>query len=434
MKREIVYCEVQPKIVPADRESTVEIRPLFNGGQFRPGQSFVVSHILTEDTRARLNTPVAWERAVAVDSDGVLRVRSFFEGEQEHVIRGVTFENSIEQKTPCELRVYSVADDLLARRPWKGDLHIHSSRSDGMEPPAYVAAASRRIGLDFMAVTDHHRHAPSLEAIAAFADAPHDLRIYPGEEVHPNGIHIVNFGGRFGITDLLKTEECAREVAAIQRSQPPVRPGVDPAWSASTRWTFDKIREAGGLGVFCHPYWTFHAHYSLAEAYIEHLFETEPFDAFELIGGFNHTEPEANLLQVTRYHEERSRGRIIPVVGASDAHGCERGDLFGWYYTIAFAPSLDLPDLIRAVKTGYSVAVEALPGQQARPHGPFRLVKYALFLLREVLPLHDQLCAEEGRLMHRHLAHDTSAHEDLARATGRCGQLYDGLWSPTPPR
>ena len=430
MKRELFYCDVRPKVVPADREATIEIRPRWDGGRFRPGQEFTVAHVMTEDTRTRPNSPVAWERALAADADGVLRVHSFFEGEQEHVIRGVRFENSNGKNIACDARLYSLRADLLPRRPWKGDMHIHTCRSDGMEPPAYVAAAGRRIGLDFLAITDHHLYAPSLEAISAFSGVPHDLRIYPGEECHPNGIHIVNFGGRFGITDLLKDPASQREIETIRENLPLVRPGVDPAWAASTRWTFDKIREAGGLGVFCHPYWAFSEHYSLAEAYIEHIFETQPFDAFELIGGFTRGEPESNLLQVIRYQEERARGRQIPVIGCSDAHGCERGDLFGWYCTIVFSPSAELSDLIASIKAGYSVAVEALPGEQARPFGPFRLVKYALFLLREVMPLHDELCAEEGRWMHRHAAGDADAAPALARAAGRCARLYDALWAP----
>ena len=120
-------------------------------------------------------------------------------------------------------------------------------------------------------------------------------------------------------------------------------PGVDPAWAAQTQWAFDKVREAGGLAIFCHPYWVFGDHYSLAEAYIEHIFATQPFDAFELIGGFMRHEAESNLLQVARYHEARAHGRTFPIVGASDSHGCERGDLFGWYYTIVFSPTPSCP-------------------------------------------------------------------------------------------
>jgi hypothetical protein len=40
-----------------------------------------------------------------------------------------------------------------------------------------------------------------------------------------------------------------------------------------------------------------------------------------------------------------------------------------------------------------------LPGEVVRVYGPFRLVKYALFLLREVFPAHDELCREESAAM-----------------------------------
>lgn len=422
------YCDVRPKVVPANCESVIEIRPRFDGGRFPAGQEFTLAHVQMEDTRMKANAPVAWEKVVRVEADGVLRLRAFFEGEQEHVITGLHFANGNDAKIPVEAHIYSLADDLFRRKAWKGDLHLHSCRSDGLEPPAYVAAACRRIGLDFMAVTDHHRYAPSLEAIEAFSGVAHDLRIYPGEEVHPNGVHIVNFGGRFGVDALLKSDEARREIATIRKAQPPTPPGVDPAWAAETQWAFDKVREAGGLAVFCHPYWAFGSHYSLSEAYIEHIFATQPFDAYELIGGFFRYEVESNLLQVARYHEERARGRSMSIVGASDSHGCERGELFGWYYTIVFAPSLELADLTQGIKDGFSVAVEALPGADARAHGPFRLVKYAQFLLRELFPLHDELCEDEGRWMHRHLAGDAGAAEELARATGRVARLYDGLW------
>jgi hypothetical protein len=427
-RQNLAYCDVRPKIVPADQASVVEVRPNFDGGRFAAGQEFTISHVMTEDTRATPNKPIAWERTLAADGDGVLRIRAFFEGEQEHVLTGLSLRNSIDQGIPFQARVYSLAEDLFSRRPWKGDLHLHSNRSDGQEPPAYVAAACRRIGLDFMAVTDHHRHAPSLEAIAAFADVPHDLKIFPGEEAHPNAVHIINFGGRFCVDELLAKDPAPGEIDAIRRAMPPAPAGVDPAWAAQIRWAFDKVRQAGGLAIFCHPYWSFHNHYSLAEAYIDYIFDTQPFDAYELIGGFRPEEFEANQLQVAKYHDLRAQGRNVPIVGASDSHGCERGDLFGWYYTIAFAPSCELADLTGAIKDGFSVAVEATPGSPPRPHGPFRLVKYALFLLREVLPLHDAVCHEEGLWMHRFLAGRPDAAEELRRAAGRVAACYAKLW------
>ena len=84
--------------------------------------------------------------------------------------------------------------------------------------------------------------------------------------------------------------------------------------------------------------------------------------------------------------------------------------------------------MIGNIKQGYSVAVDALPGVDARAHGPFRLVKYAHFLLREIFPLHDELCLAEGQWMHRHLAGDPDAAPHLAQAGGHVARLYDALW------
>jgi len=102
--------------------------------------------------------------------------------------------------------------------------------------------------------------------------------------------------------------------------------------------------------------------------------------------------------------------------------------LFGWYYTILFAPSTALADIIESVRSFHSVAVEAMPGQNVRAYGPFRLVKYALFLIREVFPAHDELCADEGLLMLEHVAGNRKAAGELARLKGTVPALMRRLW------
>jgi hypothetical protein len=218
------------------------------------------------------------------------------------------------------------------------------------------------------------------------------------------------------------------EVGAIQEKIGSLPAGVDPYQYASCIWCFDRIREGGGLTVFCHPYWFNDHRYTPPGPLTAHLFCTQPFDAYEVIGGYDLSEVDSNTLQIARYCEERAAGRRIPIVGASDAHGCETGRLFGWYYTIIFARSLELPDIIESVKGIYSVAVEALPGTAARAYGPFRMVKYALFLLREVMPQHDDLCREEGRLMLSHLAGDEDAAGMLSALKGRTAALLERYW------
>ncbi len=428
MKIEDRYYNVRPKIVPGDAESVIEITPRYDHARFRADATYSVTYAPLEEFAVRSGwTP--GRQQVLQPVDGKLRIRQYFEAEQEHVLY---VEETTKDKSRCvgDFRLYSLSPDLFRRRPYKGDFHLHSCRSDGWESPGYVAAACRRIGLDFMAVTDHRQYEPSIEARKAFESVDIDLRIFPGEEIHPpeSQVHMINFGGRFSINALFRDETAYRdEAGALQRRLGKMPPGVDPYLYASSVWCFEKIREGGGLGIFCHPYWLTEHRYSPPGALTSHLFETQPFDAFELIGGFHRREADSNTLQVALYHEERARGRKIPIVGASDAHGCERGDLFGWYYTLVFSSTLQLEDLVDSVRDLYSVAVEALPGETPRAYGPFRFVKYALYLLREFFPAHDEPCVEEGRLMAAHLAGDETAAATLASLKGRTSKLVDSL-------
>lgn len=63
------------------------------------------------------------------------------------------------------------------------------------------------------------------------------------------------------------------------------------------------------------------------------------------------------------------------------------------------------------------------------PVGLFRLVKYALYLIREVFPLHDELCFDEGQLMIRYISGDTSAGDKLIALKGQVNNLYNKLWA-----
>ena len=451
MGNESLCCDVSPKVVPADARATITIRPLEGLARFDDTTGYEVTYFPMEEFSQKSGWPERNRPAFRL-VNGALQITQFFEAEQEHVLLVEAVAG--DKRTPVgSFHVYSLSPDLYTRRPFKGDFHIHSCRSDGLDPPAHVAAACRRIGMDFMAVTDHCQYAPSLEAQQAFAGAPIDLAIYPGEEVHPAGapidlviypgegvhppddhpVHMVNFGGAWSVNELFAdTPAYSDAVRQLEQNLPHLPAGVDRYQYASCLWVFDKIRQGGGLAVFCHPYWFDENRYTPSGAITSLLLERQPFDALEVIGGYRRHEVVSNALQVARYHEQRSRGQRIPIVGASDTHSCEGGELFGWYYTIVFAPSTRLPDLIESVKGLYSVAIEALPGEHPRAHGPFRLVKYALFLMRDVFPDHDDLCQEEGQLMLAYLAGDTSAGGALKALQGRTSALQDRLWGQAP--
>ncbi len=429
MKPELGEFDVFPRVVRAGRETEITIRPLYEHTLFKSPFPYRLLMFPAGGLPGQPGSTSALE--LEPDwTDGLLRFRYAFANEQEYILV-VENTSGLPRARTYEFRFFALEDDLFYRRPYKGDLHMHSFRSDGHEAPAYVAGACRRIGLDFMAVTDHRQYEPSLEAIRAFQGLPVDLRIYPGEEVHPpdNPVHIINFGGGFSLNQVFREDEerYRAEVQAIANGLTNFPKEVDRYIYASCVWCFNQIRAGSGLGVFCHPYWLSRHRYDISETIVSLVMERQPYDALELLGGYHLYEIESNMLQVARYHEERARGKRIPIVGVSDAHGCER-DLFGWFYTVVFSPSTDLPDLVQSIKDLYSVAIDALPENPQRAHGPFRLALYAHFLLREIFPLHDALCLEEGRQMLAFLAGDYHAKAQLGALQGRTAALYDHLW------
>ncbi len=320
MKPEIIYFSVTPRVVPANATSEIVIRPLFDHSAFRDDLDYELAYFPSEEFAQRSGWPEN-TRIRAKPENGAIRFTQYFEAEQEHAICLESL-NGEERKQVGDFRVYSVEEDLYARRAYKGDLHIHSSRSDGRETPGYVAGACRRIGLDFMAITDHKQYGPSIEAQEAFRGVEHDLRIFRGEEVHPpnNPVHMINFGGRFSVNDLFVSDEYRSDVARLERELGPFPPGVDSYQYASCAWCFNKIREGGGLAIFCHPYWYTSHRYAPSGAITTHLFETQPFDAYEIIGGKrNRTRSKSRV--TTRNAQRESPFRLL----ASATHTAASG-------------------------------------------------------------------------------------------------------------
>ncbi len=419
---------VYPVLVMAGNPATITILPLYDHCRFIPGEQYKVTIFPTQWREAP--APAGNDGEIhAVAGDGALHIDVCCAQEQEYVllVEAISAEARVGKR---EFRIYALAADLFRLRPYKGDFHLHSCCSDGRECPGYVAGACRRIGLDFMALTDHRRYEPSLAAGRAYAGVDSDLGIFPGEEVHPPDVpvHIVNFGGSFSVNALFADPAYQAGVQELAERLSDIPAALRQRYAACV-WCFEKIREGGGLGIFCHPYWFTRYRYDVPEELTSLLFSRQPYDALELIGGYHRWEVESNMLQVARYHAEQAAGKTIPIVGASDAHGCETGELFGWYYTIVFSPTPKLEDITAAVKSLHSVAVEAVAGETPRAHGPFRLVKYAQFLLREVFPQHDAICTAEGAQMLAYLAGDKQAAVALAGSKGRVAALYARLWA-----
>ena len=339
--------------------------------------------------------------------NGILSAELELKEEQEYRVIIKSKENNGINEV---FSIYACDKDLFYKNPYKGDLHMHTNRSDGQECPEYVALNMRKMGFDFIAITDHRNYSASLEAIESFKDIKSDFLILPGEEVHPpdNYVHIINFGGRESINEKMKDEKTYRkEVEEIMKNLKDFPEYLDKYIYASCVWCFEKIREAEGLSIFCHPFWITENAYNVPLNMIDYMFENKPFCAFELLGGH---ETESNNLQTAYYNNSREKQQKVPIAGVSDAHGIHNS-YAGWFYTVVFSETLTFDDLKRNIKNFYSVAVESIPNEGTRIYGDFRLVKFTGFLLREYFPVHDNECFIEGSIIESKKAGQTADFE-----------------------
>lgn len=423
------YYSVVPKVVQSQTRQTIKIKGLYEHSRFEDGKEY---RVLVEAVEQRGDGvyPIKEDLMIKAE-EGTLAVSIFFVKEQEYQM--TVFDGDKQVDIFC---IYALDEDLYERYPYKGDLHMHTNYSDGVESPEYVAAACRQIGYDFMAITDHHKYQPSVISQEAYSGVKHDIEIYRGEEVHPVNrpglfekyvtVHILNIGGKSSVNDLYDDPDYLEKIEAIA-AKTEVPAGVNAFDYASCVWAFDRIKECGGLSVFAHPYWRLFWGYHCSTMLAEYLIETKPFDAMEVISGYDDYDVDSNTLQVSMYHEYAKKGIQLPIIGVSDSHGAETGNYFGWYYTVAFAKSPKFEDVKESIMNYYSVAAEQMPNAAVRFYGPHRLVKYALFLYREVFPIHDEICEIEGRLMKEFAV--TKNGEKLEKMSGSVEKLYKEMFA-----
>ena len=431
-RSELWTYDVFPKVFEAGKQTAVHINTA--GGEifFCPGKACTAKITWLSGGSAAHNPPSAFEAEVPFtpDENGNFVIDSVFPHEGEYRISAECTDGDRRKK--FVYAVYAVENELVGKYPFIGDLHMHTCRSDGNQTPEMVAASYRGHGYDFLAITDHRRYYPSLEAIESFKNIPTDYALIPGEEVHLPPIkgftvdpHTINFGGEYSINALIEgscneeagkdkkfrsirescpevmtKEEFDEKMPALIEAEKSVCPeNVDPRNAGVLRWLYNEIRNAGGLAIFPHPTWITREAFHDADALNDWLVENKIFDAFEVLGGENYF--EQNGFQAIRYYEDKARGYRYPVVGSTDSHNCTPENRNAFICsTIVFSPENERKALIDSIKAFRSVAVDTI-SEEFRLVGEMRYVRYACFLLKNWFPLHDDACFEEGRLMQR---------------------------------
>ncbi len=447
MINELHYFDVFPKVIPAESEAVITIKPLGAHVEFTADVEvhFRIQGLDDGNIHHYPERNNQFDYYQKPDADGCVRITHLFGHEQEYYIS--IFEGT---QRKYKFSVYAVNKDLIGRYPLRGDLHMHTFRSDGKQSPEVVCANYRKYGYDFSVISDHRRYYPSLDAMAAYKDVPTEFTIVPGEEIHLhndfekgyiNDVHIVNFGSEYSVNALIDGGEQSSEVGngkefrAMEGCECPdvisakqyqdevlalaetldIPEGIEKFAYASCVWIFNHIKRGGGLGIFAHPYWISNV-YQVPPEFCDYMLSQKPFDAFEVLGGERYF--EQNGFQTISYYEQLAKGNKFPIVGSSDSHGSVNNEKARIAATIVFSPANERTEIIKSVKDYYSVAVDNI-STEWRIIGDLRLVKYATFLMNNYFPLHDDLCYEEGRLMKDYVCGEKDAKKTLEFINGR---------------
>lgn len=398
--------EIYPKVVPAHHSSTVYFRISAATAtpevRLQPMEVYTISH--APDYWSHHGDRYPWI-ALTDCGDGLYCADLAFTAEQRYSVRVQVGEEEIYSGY-----LYAVDPDLAALRPYKGDTHLHTNRSDGLDEPFTVACAACAEGYDFVAITDHGRFYPSDELQAEVGALANRFRIMHGEEVHPKGgsyFHIVSLNATRHVTEVFeqRPDYAAAEIDRIL-AEKDLSTCVDPRAAAIRLFIVDEIHRAGGFAVLAHPFWESGGEYNYQTAECLYHLRQHHFDALELFGGNDDTGNGNNLLELV-WHDLRAEGHRIPIVGSSDGHTATiYGDYdhFSRQFTLIFAADYD--HLLSAITDGRSVAVRRESDKHFRCVGDYRYAKYARFLMAAYYPARHALDAAYAEAL---AARDTDA-------------------------
>ncbi len=204
-------------------------------------------------------------------------------------------------------------------RWFKGNLHMHTTVSDGRRSPEEAVAWYREQGYDFVSVTDHVALTPT-----AHLDTSDFLTIpgteYHGEDASLGLYHIVAWG---------------METLPLHDVATPLQVAIDA------------FRERGALVSMAHPYWSGQT--------TGDLLAVEGYVGLEV---FNATCQQLNGKGVAGVHWDNllMSGRLLWGFAVDDTHWRpERPDV-GWGWVMVRAPALTRQAILQALAEGHFYA------------------------------------------------------------------------------
>jgi len=169
-------------------------------------------------------------------------------------------------------------------RTWlKGNLHTHTTNSDGKFSPAEAEELYRSRGYDFLALTDHWKCSETEEKDGFLLISGCEYNF--NERVQDGVFHIVGFG--------------------MERN-----PGVEK--SDSPQLCIDKIHRAGGLAQLAHPAWSLNTP--------EQILSLHGLDATEIYNSVSGLPRNCRPYSGAVLDMIAAQGHFLPLLATDDTH------------------------------------------------------------------------------------------------------------------
>lgn len=218
---------------------------------------------------------------------------------------------------------------LMGSQWYKGNLHMHTTRSDGRVCVEEAYEIYRKAGYDFISVTDHRQ--------TSKGGMYHNMLLLPGAEW--------DFGNNtdFPVYHILAigTEKDLGLLPYYEDQRLPIGNVVGP------QDIVDRINAAGGIAILAHPSW------SLMEP--ADMFGLTGIAAAEIYNSVSAAPWNAGRADSSHYFDLwASKGRLVNCVASDDSHWYTGEQAYS--YTMVGADELTEEAVIDAIRSGNAYA------------------------------------------------------------------------------
>ena len=227
---------------------------------------------------------------------------------------------------------------------YKGNLHTHTTRSDGSQSPELIAARYRHAGYDFLSVTDHFNPNQS-DTVSETVETP-DFLLLAGTE----------YGTRFNSErDGIQRGGVIHIIGTGFTEPPEYRAGF------TSQDIVDAIRQKDGLAIIAHPHWS--------RNLPEDVLAASGYDGIEVFNSLCERHFMRMGYAEVMVDQLACLGFPIPVIAADDTHGHNglRTEEFGGFIMVQ-AGGLSRDNIVRAIRERRFFASQG-PWVQAKIEG-----------------------------------------------------------------